>query len=161
MNRELERLFDRFADPRAEAREAARQALVEAGSTALPILMQGLESDERQIQWESAKALFSIRDPESADALAATLADDDLDVRWICAEALIAMGLTGLRAAIRRLTRSSTGTSREAATIVISRFEASQQLAVGPLLERIRGGAPVEAVMVAAGEALEKLTPEP
>ena len=157
---ELQSHFDQFSSNDRKARERARAALVEAGIEALELLTQGLESSSRQIQWESAKALFSIGDPSVADALARTLEDDDLDVRWVCAEALVKLGQPGIMAVLRRLTQSSDMNLQQTADMVLSRFIAPRHIALQPVLDALRAGEPGEKVMVAAGEALGKLTLE-
>lgn len=154
----LESLFAQFTDNDRLVRERARMQLVAAGSAALPVLTKGLESDSRQVQWESAKALFSLGDPAAADALARTLEDEDLDVRWICSEALIKLGRPGVAAVLKRLTQTSDNLLHDAADMVLSRFIASMHVILQPVIDAIRSDGPNEAVMVAAGEALGKLT---
>jgi HEAT repeat protein len=61
----------------------ARAALVEMGKPAVGALESGLKDRNQTVRWESAKALGSIRDPRSIDALVAALQDKLFDVRWL------------------------------------------------------------------------------
>jgi len=70
-------------------RTKAREALVKIGKPASPYLMALLTHPLTHIRWEACKTLERIRDPKAAHVLAKRLMDDDMDVRWVAANALI------------------------------------------------------------------------
>jgi HEAT repeat protein len=79
------------------AREEARLALVEIGKPAVAALLDALRSPSQQVRWEACKALEGIADPSAAEPLVEALGDEDLDVRWVAGEAVIALDRHGLR----------------------------------------------------------------
>jgi HEAT repeat protein len=78
-------------------RQSARRALIVIGRPAVPSLIQSLSSKNKNVRWESAKALEEIGDPSAAQALVARLKQDNFGIRWIAAESLIKFGRDGLR----------------------------------------------------------------
>jgi HEAT repeat protein len=70
-------------------RTKAREALVKIGKPAAPYIMVLLSHPDEHIRWEACKALERIRDPKTALLLARRLMDDNMDVRWVAADALI------------------------------------------------------------------------
>ena len=70
-------------------RTKARQALVKIGKQASPYIMVLLTHPDKHIRWEACKALEHIRDPKTATVLVKMLMDEDMDVRWVAADALI------------------------------------------------------------------------
>jgi vesicle coat complex subunit len=72
-------------------RKLAREKLVHIGKPAVPSLLNLLSHPDELVRWEACKTLEKIRDPRTADALAEMLLDDDMDVRWVAADALIEM----------------------------------------------------------------------
>src|SRR5690349_3589420 len=78
-------------------RETSRTALVAAGSLAVIPLLQRLNDSADHVCWEAAQALGAIGDPAAAGALAEALDHPNQDVRWLAAEALIALGQDGLK----------------------------------------------------------------
>jgi HEAT repeat protein len=92
------------ADP--VQREVARFSLINIGTTEVTAALVAELLDPRQhVRWEAAKALCAVRDPISAPALLEALDDNDPDVRWVAGEGLIALGRTGLLAALHGLTK--------------------------------------------------------
>lgn len=77
-------------------RESARMSLVSIGQPAVPVLIGALESDNRNVRWEAAKALEQIGDPSASAALVERLAHDQFAIRWLAAEGLISFGRQGL-----------------------------------------------------------------
>ncbi len=73
-------------------RRDARFALARIGHPATPSLVSALAHPSAAMRSEAARTLRCIGDPEAAPALVRTLDDDDFDVRWFAAEALIAVG---------------------------------------------------------------------
>jgi len=87
----------------AERRIQARHALVGIGSAAVPSLLAALGSPDGQMRAGVVQTLIGIADPSTANTLTRMLDDDDASVRWLAAEALIALQQTGLRAALHSL----------------------------------------------------------
>lgn len=77
-------------------REQARKSLIALGKPAVKPLAATLQSRDRQVRWEAAKALRCLCDPESASALVEALGDERIGVRWLAAEGLIALEHEGL-----------------------------------------------------------------
>lgn len=75
-----------------EVRQRARQSLVAIGKPAVPLLIEALSNHDAQVRWEAVKTIGEIRAPIAAAALVETLEDEEFDVRWLAAEALIALG---------------------------------------------------------------------
>lgn len=88
-------------------RRKARLALVDRDGAAVPDLMRALNHPNRDVRWEATKALGEIKDPLAAEALVRTLRDDRFGVRWLAAEALIALGPAGLSPLMEALWRQS------------------------------------------------------
>jgi HEAT repeat protein len=89
---DVDRLVAALASKHVGERQAARKALVEVGRPAVPPLLNALGSAQQHLRWEAAKTLTGIAHPDAADKLVDALADKDADVRWVVAEALIALG---------------------------------------------------------------------
>lgn len=70
-------------------RTKAREALIKIGRPASPYIMALLTHPLVHIRWEACKTLERIRDPKAAIVLAKRLMDEDMDVRWVAADALI------------------------------------------------------------------------
>ncbi len=77
-------------------RQSARRSLVSKGKPAVPVLIQALDSNNRDVRWEAAKALQEIGDPSAAAALVSKLDHDHFAIRWLAAEGLISFGRPGL-----------------------------------------------------------------
>ncbi|MCK9410472.1 MAG: HEAT repeat domain-containing protein, partial [Bacteroidetes bacterium] len=67
----------------------ARELLVKIGKPAVPYILPLLSHANELVRWEACKTLERIRDPKTAAELANMLLDDDMDVRWVAADALI------------------------------------------------------------------------
>lgn len=91
-SKDITKLIDDLASADSSTRMTARTALVEIGPAATPALLKTLDSPQSHTRWEAAKALTEITDPNAAQRLADALGDEDEDVRWVIAEALIALG---------------------------------------------------------------------
>jgi hypothetical protein len=77
-------------------REKARKAIVRIGRPAVPALLEALSVPNDFVRWEACKALGAIRDPRASTALVHSLVDDNMEVRWLAAEGLIALGVRAL-----------------------------------------------------------------
>ena len=103
---ETKRLIGELASNDAVQRDVARHTLVRMGTPEVTVALVGELLDPRQhVRWEAAKALGALRDPVSAPGLLEALDDNDEDVRWVAAEGLVALGRTGLLAALHGLTK--------------------------------------------------------
>jgi HEAT repeat protein len=114
-------------------RESARWSLLSIGSPAVAPLTELLESPNKQIRWEAAKALAAIADPAAAHVLVKALEDKVFDVRWVAAEGLINLGREGLVPLLQALIeRSDSPWLREGAHHVL------HKLAEGDLKELLQ-----------------------
>lgn len=93
---DIKHALQRLASSSPVERERARRELVKAGSVCVIPLIRELKSPLPHVRWEAAKSLGFIKDVNSASALAESLNDRSHDVRWVAAEALIALGRPGL-----------------------------------------------------------------
>lgn len=89
---EIEKLVVQLHGLDGSARNKARAAIEKIGKPAVPFLVELLFDPNRYVRWEACKALGTIKDPLAADALAKALDDENVEVRWLAAEALIALG---------------------------------------------------------------------
>ena len=96
-------LVDSLASADGTIRTRARRALIAIGRPATPVLAALLGDENKQVRWESAKALAEIADPSAALALVEALDDPDSDIRWLAAEGLSRLGRPGLIEVLRRL----------------------------------------------------------
>jgi HEAT repeat protein len=96
-------LIARLGNRDIKVRERARRDLVHRGEPVVAPLIEALAHPNGNVRWEAAKALGELRDPAAAPALVETLEDRRFDVRWLAAEALIALGSAGVPALLRGL----------------------------------------------------------
>jgi len=87
---QISALIAQFGDDDGLVREKVRLALVGMGNIAVAPLIEALTSKDKEIRWESAKALGEIASNVAVPALIKAL--EDYDVRWLAAEALIEIG---------------------------------------------------------------------
>ncbi|MFA5834532.1 MAG: HEAT repeat domain-containing protein [Bacteroidota bacterium] len=85
----IELLISRLQSSIGVERMKARTALVRIGKPAVPYITTLLSHKNDLVRWEACKSLEQIRDPETARALAPMMLDEDMDVRWVAADALI------------------------------------------------------------------------
>ena len=91
-------LIAELADKNGAVRHRARERLIALGGPAIELLLDLLTHHKSHLRWEAAKALGGIGDPRTAaDMVRVMEEDEDEDVRWLAAEALIALGWNGLR----------------------------------------------------------------
>lgn len=86
---DVDTLLNFFRSKDGAARQWAREQLVRLGKPAVPRLIPLLSHPDNLIRWEACKTLEKIRDPRAAAALANVLLDENMDVRWVAADALI------------------------------------------------------------------------
>jgi HEAT repeat protein len=137
----------------------ARHSLVALGRTALPSLLEALQSRHDLTRWEAVKALTEIGDPESAPALIKTLADEEFDIRWLAAVGLIGMNIKALKPLLHALMdQRDSHLMREGAHHVIhdlAKGELRKYLL--PVLAALEGVDPATEVPGVAFRALEML----
>jgi HEAT repeat protein len=104
---DVDALIAAMADDHGLTRLKARQALVAMKQDAVAPLVNALQNPDWRIRWGAAKALGQIGDPSAADALVKSLEDERPGVRWLAAEALIALRPTGLHALLEALIHHS------------------------------------------------------
>ncbi len=104
---DIERLIADFSSKDAKVRQNARMALVAIGQPAITPLLKQFRSADKWIRWESAKALAEMREPSAAPILVDSLSNRDPNIRWLAAEGLIALGITGLPPLLETLTHFS------------------------------------------------------
>jgi len=85
-------LMDALRSTSGVRRQTARCELVAIGSPAVPFLVGALLDGDNRVRWEAAKALGTIADPRSGPGLVRALRDDRIEVQWLAAEGLIAIG---------------------------------------------------------------------
>lgn len=156
---EIAQLVEALGSRDPTVRTQAREALGAAGHDAVIPLIEQLKSPVNQICWEAAKSLGAIKDPASANALAETLEHDNSDVRRVAAEALIALGIEGLKQTlIALLTNSGSVAMLEGARCVVSYFAHCKSGEwLRPLLTRFQAFEPAVAIPPAALSALHEL----
>lgn len=104
---DIDALIAAMAEDHGLTRLKARQALVAMNRDAVAPLAKALQHSDWRIRWGAAKALGQIGDPSAADALIKSLEDERPGVRWLAAEALIALRPAGLHALLEALTHHS------------------------------------------------------
>ena len=152
----LPELVSQLTHDHGPQRERARLALVKAGKPAVPLLIEALTSKSKRLRWEACKALGSIKDPDASAALVAALEDDSMEVRWLAAEGLIALGRPGLAPLLDALEhRSDSIFLRQGAHHVLHALEKENLLRGATLnvLEAIRSIEAEASVPLAARKA--------
>lgn len=85
----IEFLLEQLRSENGADRKKARETLGRMGKSASPFLSELLHHPNERVRWEACKTLERIRDPRTAPDLSEALMDDDMDVRWVAADALI------------------------------------------------------------------------
>ena len=126
--------------------------------------LKWLTAKDQQTRWEAAKTLVEIADPASIPALIKTLEDDIFDVRWLAAEALIAIGPDCITQLLQRLAESTKESFlHESAHHVIKYILRDNPKAIElndilkPVVNALEGPTPRLETPGAAQTALEKL----
>ncbi|MCO6435792.1 MAG: HEAT repeat domain-containing protein [Phycisphaerae bacterium] len=140
-------------------RQQARESLVGLGQAAVGPVVEALSSEHSLVRWEAAKTFTELHAPAAAPALARTLGDEDPDVRWVAAEAMIGLGEAALRPILRTLMVSAESAELRDGAHHVLRVLNRNELAdiVGPVLEALEQIDPELAVPLRAKDALAKL----
>lgn len=141
LNLAIESLIYVLSSRDGKLRQAIRNSLVTIGQSAVPYLILALESNNKNVRWEAAKALDEIGDPSAASALVERLKHDYFGIRWIAAEALIKLGKDGIKPLLTELLHNpDLGFLRDGAhhvLYVISQRDLSIQDALTPLVDSL------------------------
>ena len=140
-------------------RQAARERLCEIGDSAVPALLQALQSPEDQVRWEAAKALTMIPDPRAAPGLVERL-KDAFSIRWLASEALINIGEAALVPLLRGLIANPDSPRlREAAHHVLTGLKRAHPANghIAAMLDALSGQAQTETVPWVARDILQQL----
>ena len=140
-------------------REQSREQLFLSGHEVVIPLIRQLKSPSDRMRWEVAKTLGCIGGADAAAALAEALDDENHDVRWVAAEALIRHDERGLeQTLITLLTKANSIWVRESAHHVLSHF-ANQKSGryLRPLLRLFGGFEPAVTIPPAALATLREL----
>ena len=131
------------------------------GRPAVDFLIPLLKEPDDEVRWEVAKALSEIADPRVAYDLAATLLDHNFGIRWVAAEALIAIGRDSLVPVLQKLTeRPDSSWLRRGAHHVLhdlAKKDPAVQETVKEALAALEGFEPEIGVLGPAYTALERL----
>ena len=140
------------------ARKQARRCLVRQGDRAVGLLEQALSDRNPRMRTEAAEALLYIASPLAAAALVEALDDEEFGVRWLAAEALIALKCDGLPALLEGITRHSGSLwFRQAAHHVLhDHYCERMRVELRPVLAALGERVAEDTAPVAAGEALER-----
>ena len=156
----VNQLLATLAGTDAVERRAARDALADVGSPAVPGLLAALEDKRQHVRWEAAKTLTAIADPTAAESLVHALADEDPDVRWVAGEAMIALQGDAVKPLLNALIKSQDSEGLYASAHHVLR-DLSQPGELGPLLapvlKALDESEPEIAVPIAAQRTLENL----
>lgn len=155
----IELLVNALASDDIALRSHAFRALIRRGTIATVAVAELLKSPNERVRWEATKALGKIGGKDAAEALAAALDDESLDVRWLAADGLIAIGMVSLVPLLRGLIhRPESALLREASRHVLrSLLQNESAHLISPVLSSLEAGIPVEEVPVAAHDALNKM----
>ena len=160
--RDIDALIAAMTDDHGLTRLKARQALVAMKQDAVAPLAKALQHPEWRIRWGAAKALGQIGDPSAADALIKSLEDERPGIRWLAAEALIALNPAGLHALLDALIHHSDSVwLREGAHHIIHDMvekDPDQSHVLAPVAKALDDTEPAIEAPPAAQAALDKLT---
>ncbi len=144
-------------------RREARWYLVAIGHPAVLSLAAALADPRARVRLEAARTLGAIRDPKCAPALVRALVDDNFDVRWFAAEALVAVGPCGLKPLLQALVAHPPSLDLIDGThhaLYVLDKKGSLPETVRPVLEALEGPEPYANVPPAAEWALAALAEE-
>ena len=97
MENNIEELIKKFYSKDGIQRKMARYELVKIGKPAVKYLSSLLDAPKEYTRWEAIKTLSQIADPETIPILISSLENDDFDIRWMAAEALINIGKKSIK----------------------------------------------------------------
>jgi HEAT repeat protein len=140
-------------------RVKARKELVAIGKPAVPFLIEALKNPNHLERWEAAKVLGEVGEAEAASALVEALDDEEFEVRWRAAEALIRMKTKGLKPLLHALIQNADSAFlREGAHHVLHELAKGELRAyLTPVLIALGSFEPAAEVPAGALRALETM----
>ena len=141
------------------ARRDARQAFVIIGSPAVRSLIEALKQKNDNVRREAVKALSEIGGAEVAPALIKSLEDEEFDIRWLAAEGVIGLGVSGLKPLLQALIDHGDSPLLLEGAHHVTHYMAKGGLKkyLGPVLTSLEGVEPAVKAPNAAFHALELL----
>jgi len=103
MDSEIKNLIRNFYSGDGVEREKARNKLVKLGNPVIDYLIGLQYASTKQVRWEAIKTLSQIASPESIPILVNALENEDLEVRWLAAEGLVAIGTASINPLFKSL----------------------------------------------------------
>jgi hypothetical protein len=155
----IEGLIMALSSDNGSARREARQSLLAIGSPAVRSLIEALKQKNDNVRREAVKALREIGDPEVPQALIKTLEDEEFDIRWLAAEGVIGLGVSGLKPLLQALIDHGDSPLLLEGAHHVMHYMAKGGLRkyLGPVLASLEGVEPAVKAPVAAFHALEML----
>jgi HEAT repeat protein len=173
----IDRLISELSSDDRKVREKARLSLILISEPAILSLVKALDSKNNYLRWQAVKTLALMRNPDTIPFLVGALVHRDIDVRWLAAEGLIALGSKSVMPLLKALTSDPYSTwlhegthhilhdlyhgrvhEGEAEYYMLDLLDAETRELLKPVLKSIEGVEPHIAVPLAAKEALDKLT---
>jgi HEAT repeat protein len=141
----------------ATVRNYARRLLVAIGRQAIPALAEALKFGNVYARGQAARALGEIGDPTVAPVLVKALADRQLSVHAMAAEALIALGEPALPAMLNALIEQPASRELQLGARVVLRAQAHESWheQIQPLLDALDSANPEANIPAAARRLLE------
>lgn len=99
----IELLIEQLQSEDGAVRMKARDTLVKIGKQAAFYIVPLLNHSDKHLRWEACKTLEHIRDPKTARDIARLLTDEDMDVRWVAADALIELEHHAVEAVLEQI----------------------------------------------------------
>jgi HEAT repeat protein len=123
------------------------------------MVIDALFSHRQIVRWEAAKTLTCLHSETAAPALVTCLEDEDLEVRWLAAEALIGLDTAALVPLLEALTRRAGSVWLCEGAHHVLRDVAHGQAGpiIAPVLEGLEQHERAFTVPVRAQEALNRL----
>ena len=152
-------LIEALASADGLRRKQARRCLVRAGERVVGPLIGALNEEDPVIRTEAAEALLYIASPSAAAALVESLGDREFGVRWLAAEALIALKCDGIHALLEGVIQHSGSLwFRQAAHHVLHDHYCERlRSELRPVLDALSGRDAEDTAPVAAGEVLHRI----
>ena len=155
----IEGLIMALSSDKDSARCEARQSLVAIGGPAVRSLIEALKQKNDNVRREAVKALSEIGGAEVAPALIKTLEDEEFDIRWLAAEGVIGLGVSGLKPLLQALIDHGDSPLLLEGAHHVTHYMAKGGLKkyLGPVLTSLEGVEPAVKAPNAAFHALEML----
>jgi HEAT repeat protein len=99
----IELLIEQLQSDDGAVRMKARDTLVKIGKQAACYIIPLLNHRDKHLRWEACKTLEHIRDPKTARDISMLLTDEDMDVRWVAADALIELEHHAVEAVLEQI----------------------------------------------------------